>query len=192
LKTIVAAFCVAGCLMTAAGAEETPGPGKLLVATEDIGGPVFAESVILLLSYDKSGAIGLVVNRPTDVMLTELLEDASQFKWYADELFWGGPVEMHTVRALVKSDTPPGDSQRIFDSVHIVRVEEDQLKTFISEDSLRLFMGYAGWAPGQLDSELAKGSWRVVVATEGAVFADEPKDVWGTLSLPPSLSVWLR
>jgi len=178
-------------LSSGIAAAESPAAGKLLVATDEIMGPVFAESVILLLSYNRSGAIGLVVNRPTDVTLAEVLKDASKFRWYADALYWGGPVEMHTLRALVKSDTAPEDAVTIFGSVHLVPVDEGRLRGYTTGKNLRLFLGYAGWGPGQLEFEIEEGSWRVLDATEAAVFADRPKDIWRKLHMPPVLNAAL-
>jgi putative transcriptional regulator len=174
-----------------AAVADTPAPGKLLVATDEVRGPIFAESVILVLSYSDQGALGLVVNRPTDVTLPEIASDDNRFHWYEDPLFWGGPVEMHTLRALLKTDAPPEPAAHIFGSVFVVPVREESLARFKSSDSLRLFMGYAGWGPGQLDRELHEGSWRVLDASDRTVFSAVPEEVWQSLSPRPIISASL-
>ena len=144
MKKVIARLLAALLFFSTAAAADTPAPGQLLVATDEVRGPMFAESVILVLSYSDRGAVGLVINRPTDVTLPEIAGDDSRFQWYEDPLFWGGPVEMHTLRALLKTDAPPDPAAHIFGSVFVVPVREESLTEFKSSDSLRLFMGYAG------------------------------------------------
>lgn len=162
------------------GADETLAKGKLLVATEVIGGDIFVRTVILLLHYDKTGAAGLVVNRPTEVRPEELLPD-DEFSDYDGAIYWGGPVQMNSIRALLRTDKPSGLAEKIIGSVYLVPFD-DALKDAIRDASrVRLFIGYAGWAPGQLDHELARGSWHVMPASDDVVFAKDPGTIWKRL-----------
>jgi putative transcriptional regulator len=165
-------------------AEEDLGKGKLLVATEVVQGRAFAESVILLLNYDATGAAGLVVNRPTEVPPAQALPELAGLDRYEGTLYWGGPVEPFTLRALLHSDAPPDNAAPIFDTVHLAPLDENLLDGASSNADLRFFVGYAGWAPGQLEQELEFGSWHIVAATEALVFADDPGGIWRRLSPP--------
>ena len=182
IRTLTWLVSVACLLPAAAIAAEVPAQGKLLVATELVEGELFAETVILLLFYDDTGAFGLVVNRPTDITAEELLDEDDIIAGYHGTLFWGGPVQMDSLRALMRTDDPPQGAEKIVGSVHLVSYEDAAAAVPADPAVLRLFIGYAGWAPGQLDYELARGSWRIVPATEGLVFSEEPRELWRRLA----------
>jgi putative transcriptional regulator len=158
-------------------AEPPPAKGEFLVATGQADGTIFEHTVILLLHYDDTGAAGLVVNRPTDVKATELFSDDSPMRAYDGTIYWGGPVQMSSLRALAHTDQPPEGAEKIVDSVYLVPFKDDMTAT----PGLRLFIGYAGWMPGQLDYELARGSWHVVPAAADQVFSDDPAGLWKQL-----------
>ena len=171
-------------LPAAAGADQVPARGKFLVATELVRGDFFEETVVLLLHYDTTGAIGLVINRPTEVEALELLSDVDAIADYSGPLFWGGPVEVTSVRALLHTDTPPEDATEIVESVYQLPVDDWLTHAPMDPASLRFFIGYAGWGAGQLDGELARGSWHIVEAMDETVFAEDPVSLWQRLSPP--------
>ncbi len=176
--------CVVWLQPVAADADEAPAQGKLLVATEVVHGELFAKTVVLLLFYDETGAFGLVVNRPTDVEPEELLADEDAIAGYSGTLYWGGPVQMDSLRALLLTDEPPEGAEKIIESVYLVSFE-DALEGVPSDPaSLRLYLGYAGWAPGQLDNEMARGSWRIVPGSSELVFAKDPGTLWKRMTPP--------
>ena len=166
------------------GADESPARGKLLVATELVRGDIFVQSVVLLLHYDETGAMGLVVNRPTEVGMDELVADDDAISAYSGPIYWGGPVQMNSLRALMSTDKAPEGAEIIIDSVYLVPVTDALENAPQDVPDLRLFMGYAGWAPGQLDHEMAKGSWHVVPASKESVFAKDPGQLWKQLAPP--------
>lgn len=169
-------------LLPAAAADQQPANGKLLVATDLVRGEAFAETVILLLHYDENGAMGIIVNRPTDILPADVVADVGAFSTYRGPLYWGGPVGMTSLRALLRTDTPPKGAEAIVDSVHHVRID-DGLKDFPADQTtLRFFIGYAGWAAGQLDHEIDRGSWHIVPASDEHVFAEEPRALWKRLT----------
>jgi putative transcriptional regulator len=173
---------IACLLAVSIAAAEPPAKGKLLVATEVIRGDIFVQTVVLLLHYDETGAVGLVVNRPTDVALDEVLEDPTEFSEYEGRMYWGGPVQMNSIRALMQTDTPAKGADLILDSVYLVPFNDELKKSLGDTSRLHFFIGYAGWAPGQLDRELEIGSWHVVPASADIVFADDPGLVWQRLA----------
>lgn len=184
---------VAAALLTAAPllADEAPGKGKLLVATEQVRGPVFAETVILLLLHDETGTMGLIVNRKTETRPGQVLPDSDPVSRYSGKLYYGGPVDPPTIRALLRSDDPPADAVPIVDNVFLAPIEDGSPGPGQDEATLRFFVGYAGWAPGQLDAELASGSWHVIPATADAVFTENPAQLWRQLSPPDTLRVFV-
>ena len=179
----IATFLALVAWLTAAtaNADQQAAAGKLLVATDEVRGEIFARTLILLLHYDEAGAMGLVVNRPTDVAPTEVLDDPEAMSGYRGTLFWGGPVEMAGLRVLVRSDSPPEGAMMVVDKVHLVPFEVAMDGTPADAAILRIYIGYAGWTAGQLDYELASGSWDVRPATAELVFADDPQSIWEQL-----------
>lgn len=170
------------CLASVAAGAEYPAAGKLLVATEGGHGAVFDHTVILLLHYDENGAMGLVVNRETEVAPAELITDVEALSAYRGKLYWGGPVDLTGVRALLRSATAPEDATPIVGSVYLLPFDRATTSQPLEPARVRFYIGYAGWAPGQLDSELAAGSWHVVTATGDTVFADDPGVLWRRLA----------
>jgi putative transcriptional regulator len=168
-------------LPAAAGADQPLAKGQLLVATEQVVGELFAQTVILLLHYDATGAMGLVVNRPTEVEPAELLADVEAIAAYGGTIYWGGPVQMNSLRALLRTDTPPEGALEIVASVHQLPVDDTLQDTLTDLASLRFFIGYAGWSAGQLDREMGRGDWQVVPASEELVFAEDPGLLWQRL-----------
>src|SRR5574339_441370 len=93
--------------------------GMFLYAVPEMGDPNFAETVVLLVAYDKSGAMGLVVNRPTRVPLRELLKDVPEAEKSDLHFHWGGPVQPQAVHALVRSSWPSESARRVVDDVQL-------------------------------------------------------------------------
>lgn len=165
-------------------ADEQLAMGKLLVATDEVRGSTFVQTVILLLHYDESGALGLVINRPTEATPKELLPDLEGLSDYDGNAYWGGPVRLATMRALHRTNTPHDDEIHVFNTVHQMPLDEQLPTGATDETNLRFFIGYAGWSPGQLDREVLFGSWHIIKATEEAVFTEHPGMIWSTLSPP--------
>lgn len=175
------------CLMPAIAAAQSPHSGKLLVATEEVRGPFFRQTVVLLLHYDENGAQGLVINRPMAATPKEVLPDLDGIHAYEGTLYWGGPVDIATMRAIIRTDTPPDDAVPLFDAAYLVPVDKAMPSGAEDSTRLRFFVGYAGWAPGQLDAELLQRSWHVLDATEELVFTEDTAGIWRDLMPPTSL-----
>jgi len=172
----------AGALLPAAGAE-APEAGKLLVASRALRDPNFRRSVILLLGYGRDGAMGLVVNRPAEARLTDVLHGVDDLATDQDVVFWGGPVTEGEVFVLLRAPEPPEGATRVFADVHASR-RIDLLRRLLAADpapSFRVFAGYAGWGPGQLDGEIERGDWHVLRADSSAVFGSAPEAEWDRL-----------
>jgi putative transcriptional regulator len=187
--TSAAAVALGVALLMGAGGSappaegERPAAGRFLVAAEKVRGSFFQHSVVLLLSYADDGAIGLVVNRPTELALHDVLKGAADG---AGALYVGGPVERGSVLVLLRSGSPPGRAIRVTGDL-FVTVDPELLIERAGNPSaareLRVYTGYAGWGPGQLDSEIARGDWIVAVDDTEAIFDAAPDELWKKLHL---------
>jgi putative transcriptional regulator len=171
-----------------------PAQGTLLVANPDMRGTWFARSVVLLIQHDESGTVGLIVNRPTDTAPVDVLPDVAGLTRFEGDLYIGGPVETYGIMMLVRTDEPPPDAEHVFANVY-ASGSLDLLQSMVaggtSAHRVRLYAGYAGWIPGQLDAEIRRGSWTVVAAAEQHVFSNDPEGVWKRLA-PPSQPIIVR
>lgn len=159
--------------------------GKLLVASRDLGDPNFARAVILLVHYDEGkGAVGLVLNRRTDVPLARVFRDLKEASGRTDPVYIGGPVELETVLALLKSPSKPEGTDRVFGDVYLITNKDTLTRTLASHAEAAVFhayVGYAGWGAGQLEHEVELGAWHIMAADVGTVFHADPDSVWPRL-----------
>ncbi len=164
-----------------ARADEDLGEGVLLVADRKLKDPNFEKAVILIVAYDEHGAVGLVLNRQGDVPVSQLLAGVKDARDRKDTAFSGGPVEPKSVLALLRARTGPDGAQHIAGEVWAI-LDEDLLKDTVAThpgpDQLRFYLGYAGWGPGQLESEMEAGAWRVIPANSNTVFDGAPESLW--------------
>jgi len=165
---------------------EDPDHGKFLVASRDLSDPNFRQTVVLLLGHSPQGAMGLVVNRPAGAPMNEILGEVDDLVTDDDTLFWGGPVTRGEVFVVFRATDAPEGAARVFGDVHVSRRIEllRRLLTSGDPETFRVLVGYAGWAPGQLDAEIERGDWSVLPADPAIVFDAEPETVWGRL-VPP-------
>jgi putative transcriptional regulator len=169
------------------------GGGYFLVATEDMEGPVFRHTVVLLIFADEGGALGLVVNRPTPHTLREAVPGLQEGEGVDPLIYDGGPVDPVTLHVLFRSDAPPRESQHVFEDVYYSRSEPlilGMVQAGVPSSTMRLFAGYAGWAPGQLEMELERGGWHLVQADPQALFDDNPEELWRRLVPGAGHWVW--
>ncbi|MDO3394709.1 YqgE/AlgH family protein [Nocardioides sp. SOB44] len=159
--------------------------GMLLVASPALLDPNFADTVILLLDADDEGALGVVLNRPTPVPVAEVLADWSPVVAEPDVLFQGGPVSTegalavaHLAGAAPGVEPAPAPGYRpLTPTLGLVDLDTPVELLAGHLDALRIFAGYAGWGAGQLDDEIAEGSWYVVPAHDDDVFREETTEL---------------
>ncbi|MFZ0420722.1 MAG: YqgE/AlgH family protein [Candidatus Sulfotelmatobacter sp.] len=155
--------------------------GKLLVASRNLGDPNFAKTVILLVRYDAQGALGLILNRRTDVPLSRALERLKAAKDRSDPVYIGGPMEMPAVFALFQSPAKLEGAESIFDGVYLITAKPLFEQTISARPDKRVFhvyLGYAGWTQDQLRQEVGLGAWFVFPAAASEVFNSEPDSLW--------------
>lgn len=171
-----------------------PAAGRLLVAEEHLRDPNFARSVVLLLRYGPGGAMGVIVNRPLPVPVSHVLPEIEAFARRGDVIHLGGPVSMNTAVVVFRGGPKVEGSRRVFDGVSFTmsRSGLEELARHVKEADLRVFAGYAGWAPGQLDAEIARGDWQVMVARPEDVFSADPASLWERLRERGGQGQWVR
>lgn len=152
--------------------------GQLVVATPSLGDPNFDHTVVFLLDHSEQGALGVVLNRPSDVDIAEAVPRWEPLAAVPPVMFVGGPVQPEAVVGLCRAETEDEAVQPVVDGVAIVDLRADPLALIGQVDQLRLFAGYSGWEGGQLESEIEQGGWFVVPPTPDDVFADDPHRLW--------------
>ncbi|MFQ5635499.1 MAG: YqgE/AlgH family protein [Gammaproteobacteria bacterium] len=177
-----------------AHAGPEPARGMLLVASPDMRGTWFARSVILLIQHDESGTAGLLINRQTDITPAELLPGVGGLNRLRHKLYIGGPVAGRGITMLVESEAPPDRAQHVFADVYASGNEQLLLEIADRGEAaqrIRLYAGYAGWVPGQLEAEIRRGSWTVMPAAATLVFSTAPGDLWEHL-VPAARAIIVR
>lgn len=146
-----------------------------------------------MLQHDEAGAHGLVLNKPLGTDISSILPDWQQYLSSPELLFQGGPVGLDTALGLASL---PADDQvegvvAVFGSVGVVDLDHEAAVIGPAVARFRVFAGYAGWGPGQLESELERDAWYVVDAEVGDVFTDEPEGLWSrVLARQPGSVAW--
>jgi putative transcriptional regulator len=158
--------------------------GKFLVASRGMRDPRFSETVILLIDYSNQGAVGVIINRPSDINLSEILPTIKGLKDRDDVIHIGGPVGMNQLLLLVRSRVQPDDSRQVFRDVYVSSDQKALEKAIQNRQKgwgFRIYSGYAGWAPRQLDNEISRGDWHVAPADANIIFNAEPARIWPDL-----------
>jgi putative transcriptional regulator len=162
------------------GAVKALARGKILVAGRELLDPNFAETVVLILDHNaQGGTLGLILNRPSDQPLTELLDLPKGGS--VPLVYQGGPVQGSGVLALVKSDKPLPDTKPVLDGVFEITAPgalTDLVKANAGPDRLRVYYGYSGWSADQLERETRSGAWHVFDGTAALVFDPNPDTLW--------------
>jgi putative transcriptional regulator len=174
----------------------TPTKGRLLVATPPLEDPNFDRSVVFMLEHHEHGALGVIINRPTPESLEPPLERWLDLLAHPPAIFAGGPVETDALVALALTPIPPqdpGDSlSPVTAEVMSADLSSDPLLLTDMVSKVRVFRGYAGWGPGQLESEIETGAWLVVDSATEDLFATTPEDLWReVLRRQPGRLSWL-
>lgn len=154
--------------------------GRLLVATPALDDPNFDRVVILVLDHDEDGALGVVLNRASTVPVGEALAGWVDLAATPPVVFGGGPVEPTAIVALGRAvDGALIDgTTTVLERIQLVDLDTDPVMAAGDLERVRVFAGYAGWAPGQLEDEIVQGAWFAVDARAGDVFTDAPDRLW--------------
>jgi putative transcriptional regulator len=159
--------------------------GRLLVANPRLPDPNFDRTVVLMLAHSDDGALGVVLNRPLETAVSEALPGWEEVASPPTVLFAGGPVEPAAAICLARrtgarSPAPEGGEwwKAVSGAVGTLDLDTEPESAGAAVDGLRVFAGYAGWGPGQLEAEIESGGWFVVDARDGDAFSTQPDHLW--------------
>lgn len=158
--------------------------GNILVASENLGDPNFAETVILIVQYDADdGVVGLILNRRTQIPLARIFPKVKHAS--ADPAFMGGPVEITAGQALLRLPAETEQATHVMGDIYVTGTKdliEKSVAARMESSKFRLYLGYAGWAPQQLEAEIRLGAWSVLGLRPKIVFDDNPDSLWSRLT----------
>src|SRR6516162_4866524 len=163
----------------------------LLVARGELRDPNFADSVVLVMNNLGPAPVGLVVNRPTEIPVARLFPDLKQLTQLHDKVYFGGPVDLESVWFLFRAEKAPEHAIQAFAGIY-VSSSRDLLERLLGRakpmDGLRIFIGHSGWAPGQLEAEIARGAWTLERADSDSIFKRKSEHPWPTPHEDPNRS----
>jgi len=149
-----------------------------LIARPGMPDPNFRETVVLATEQEGAEATGVIINRPTDRSLAEMLP-SERFKPFKEPIFFGGPVAPQGLFAVFQADRFSGAAVPLLPGLYLA-VVPDSVDALLNNPppKIRFFSGYSGWAPGQLRGELDRGDWLVVDADAATVFLKDTSRLW--------------
>ena len=161
--------------------DAKPSTTILIVARAELRDSNFKNSVVLVMNNIGPAPAGVIINRPTSIAVSRLFPDLERLAQLDDKVYFGGPVEIASVSFLFRADTPPEHANQVLDGVYMSTNRELLRKLLGREkpmEGLRIFVGYSGWAPGQLEAEIARGDWSLAPAEMSAIFNGKSEHPW--------------
>jgi putative transcriptional regulator len=152
--------------------------GQLLIAGPTLLDPNFWRAVVLVVEHTDDGALGLVLNRPSETTVGEAVPQLEELIDRSDQLFIGGPVQPSAVIVLAEFEDPTDAALIAFDTVGVLGTGPGSEELTAGVRAGRAFVGHAGWGPGQLDSELERGDWILDPAQRQDAFCAAPPELW--------------
>jgi len=151
----------------------------LLVAAPPLVDPSFDRTVVLMLEHGDDGGLGIVLNRRSETTIDDVFPEWFELASPPEFVFAGGPVSTDAIIALARRrHAHLAGFVQVLDDLGTVDLADDPIGMGASLGSLRVFAGYAGWSPGQLEAELAQGAWFVVTMDPGDPFVGTPERLW--------------
>ena len=182
---IFALLPLALALQPAGAAEDPLANGLLLIARPELVDPNFRETVLLITQpVPGGGPLGVILNRPTEVRLSEAWRDAGAVPAQFDKIYAGGPVARNQIIFLVHSDARIDSGLRVLDHVYLSgdpALLQNIVAAQVKVKAVRAYAGYAGWAPRQLQAEIAAGGWYMLPADAETIFSADAAGLWPLL-----------
>jgi putative transcriptional regulator len=155
--------------------------GQLLIAGPTLLDPNFWRTVVLVIEHTEEGALGLVLNRPSETSVGDAVPQLEELVDLEDQLFIGGPVQPSAVIVLAEFEDPDDAALLAFDDVGVLGTSSALDHPAAGVKTGRAFVGHAGWGPGQLDSELERGDWILERGRLQDAFTESPHELWSTV-----------
>ncbi|HEX2651838.1 MAG TPA: YqgE/AlgH family protein [Burkholderiales bacterium] len=177
-----AALLLALALPASAQQDQKPN-SLLLVARPDLPDPNFARTVVLVTQTEDGSTVGVILNRPTPLRLSEFLSREYPTENYREPIYLGGPVMLGAIIALLKSESPPRAAAfHVLKDIYLT-MHADNIRALLVDPKARyrLYAGFSGWAPRQLESEFMRDGWFVLPADEATLFRASTDGLWEEL-----------
>lgn len=161
-------------------------PGKFLIAKRGMKDRRFAQTVILVIEHNEQGASGLIINRPTSITVRDAIPAINVVKIATDKVYIGGPVNSNTLSMLIRAPKLPEGAVHIFKDIYVSTKAKTLNQTALDDwlvANFRVYAGYAGWGPLQLDKELLHNDWYVTDGDAASIFDTKAEDIWPGLML---------
>ena len=188
---VAGALCALLFLSGSSWPESAPGEKPLtailLIARDDLPDSNFASSVVLVMNNLGPAPIGIIINRPMPVPVSRLFPDLKRLAQVRDKVYFGGPVDFGSVWFVFRAAAPPEHAILACDGVYVSANRQLLLQLLGRDnpvDSLRIFVGHAGWAPGQLEAEIARRDWTLKRAEIEAIFSNKSEHPWPSPPAP--------
>jgi putative transcriptional regulator len=154
--------------------------GQLLIAGPGLLDPNFWRTVVLIVEHSDEGALGLVLNRPSETTVGEAVSELEELLDLAEPLYVGGPVQPSALIVLAEFDRPAEAALIAFEDIGVL-ANGAQQDPSLSVRRGRAFVGHSGWGPGQLDDEVERGDWIIEPALRDDAFTGTPLDLWSSV-----------
>lgn len=154
--------------------------GKLLFSAPTLVDPNFRRTVVLIAEHGEDGAMGVVLNRPSETTVGEAVPELAEVAGADTPVFVGGPVQPRAVLLLAEFDEPSAAATVVVGDLGFARADGDLEELAEATRRARVFAGYSGWSPGQLESELEEESWLVEPVDDIDLLADPEDDLFGS------------
>jgi putative transcriptional regulator len=163
--------------------QSLPANGLFLIAKPGLADPNFVRAVVLVTQTEDASTVGVIINRPSVLRLSQFLSQEFATQNYRDPIYSGGPVMRQAIVALYRSETVPAAAAfHILKNIYLT-MHPDNIKLLLDapEAQYRLYAGFSGWAPRQLESEFVRDGWYVLPADEALVFRKSAEGLWEEL-----------
>jgi putative transcriptional regulator len=163
--------------------QNLPANGVLLVAKPSLTDPNFSRTVVLVTQTEDGGTVGVIINRPTTLKLSQFLSEELPTGNYREPIFFGGPVMLKAIVSLFRSETPPAAAAfHVLKDVYLT-MHPDNIENLLKDPAARyrIYAGFSGWVPRQLESEMMRDGWYFLPADEATIFRPAMDGLWEEL-----------
>ena len=163
--------------------QHLPANGVLLVAKPSLTDSNFSQTVVLVTQTEDGGTVGVIINRPTTLKLSQFLSEEFPTGNYREPIYFGGPVMLKALVSLFRSKTPPAaPAFHVLKDVYLT-MHPDNIETLLKDATARyrIYAGFSGWIPRQLESEMMRDGWYFLPADEATIFREKTDGLWEEL-----------
>jgi len=187
IRALCALFVLCAISWSTSADNAKPLTTILLIARAELPDPNFKDSVVLVMNHIGPSPAGVIINRPTRIPVSRLFPELETLAQLDDKVYFGGPVEIQAVSFLFRFDKPPEKATEVLDGLYF-STDRELLRQLLGRDQpmegLRIFVGFSGWARGQLEAEIARGDWTLAPADASTIFDYKSQQPWPERQVP--------